>query len=250
MNCLANVWATRRRTVQPVAMPLTPPFGFNSAVKPCLPISASLISAGTVSCASKLHAATKNSVASLSSNKSFRCSYVHPPSPADDPRGELRKLLMNVMRVKLHRTFRFPIKDLGGQLPELDLRSLVLQLAQSLLRTRSHTCPRQTLPGSRNFPKSHFLTCNPSSLFWCRFTWRSQLLVPNSVPGRSPMQRFPLPTCEQFESVRELSLSDSALTQWSAKQPERQQTEQLPSANLLHWITALGSFVDCFQREL
>ena len=32
MNCFANVLATRRRRVQPVAIPLTPPLGFVSAV--------------------------------------------------------------------------------------------------------------------------------------------------------------------------------------------------------------------------
>ena len=49
------------------------------------------------------------------------------------------------------------------------------------------------------------------------------------------MQRFPLPTCEQSES----SASDSALTQRSAKQPERQQIEQ-PKREPLS--------LDCFQR--
>ena len=97
MNCLASVLATSRRTVQPVAIPLTPPFGFVSAVNRA-PINAVPITGGTLPCASRLHVANNSSCESVSSNINFRCSYVQPPGPADDPRGALRKLSKNVFR--------------------------------------------------------------------------------------------------------------------------------------------------------
>ena len=113
----------------------------------------------------------------------------------------------------IHRTFRFSIKDLGGQLPELDLRSIVLQLSQRLFRTRSHTCPRQTLTGSRNFSKS--LAKLPRVALSDK---QPELSVPVSLhlglsapcsewcPWSPLHARIPTAHREQFESVRDLGL--------------------------------------------
>ena len=97
MNCFASALATKRRNVQPVAMPLIPPSGLDNAAIRAL-VNASLTSSGTLPCAIRLQTATNKSVASLSSRRSFKCSYVHPPGPPKEPRGELRRLSKNVFR--------------------------------------------------------------------------------------------------------------------------------------------------------
>ena len=91
-----------------------------------------------------------------------------PPPTIQLRHGELRRLLMNERpAVQLQRTFRFPLKDLGGQLSELDLRSLVLQVAQSLQNLEPHMPPSSTdglvkLPQVA-FPVSLRLRCSE----WC-----------------------------------------------------------------------------------
>ena len=82
----AKVLATRRRIVLPVAIPLTPPSGLESAVNLAHNM-AFLMFAGILPCARMLQADISNSVVSVSSNKIFRCSHVHPPGPGEDRRG-------------------------------------------------------------------------------------------------------------------------------------------------------------------
>ena len=96
MNCFASALATKRRSVQPVAMPLIPPSGFDNAVSRAL-VDAALTSSGTLPCAIWLQTATKKSVASQSFRRSFSCSHVRPPGPPEKPRGELHRLSKNVL---------------------------------------------------------------------------------------------------------------------------------------------------------
>ena len=91
VNCLAKVL----RIEEPVAIPLTPPSGFASAVN-LADMSAGLTSAGILACATLEQAASKSSIVSHSSSNTFKCSYVHPPGPSEDPRGALFKLVKNV----------------------------------------------------------------------------------------------------------------------------------------------------------
>ena len=72
----AKVLATRRRNVFPMAMPLIPPSGFESAVN-LAPIEAFLMSTGILPCANLSQADINNSVVSVSSNKILRCSHVN-----------------------------------------------------------------------------------------------------------------------------------------------------------------------------
>ena len=191
--------------------PLTPPFGFNSAVSRA-PISASLISAGTLPCASKLDAATKNSVA-LSSSKSFRCSCVHPPGPADGPRG-----------IQLHRTFRFQSRTSGSSSRVGSKVACFATRATSLQTPEPHMPPSNT-DGLAKLPQVALSDMQPelSVLVASLGALNSLFRIVSLVPF--PTQPWP-----------------------NGLRSNQNGNKQLPSANLLHWITALGSFVDCFQR--
>ena len=79
----------------PVAIPLTPPSGFVSAVS-LAPIRTDATSSGTFACAREEHAPNNNSVMSLSSRRVFKCSCVHRPGPGEEPRGALLRLVRNV----------------------------------------------------------------------------------------------------------------------------------------------------------
>ena len=82
---------TPQRT--PVAMPLTPPSGFVRAVI-LAPIRVSALE--TLACDKLSQADRSNSNVSVSSNIPFKCSYVHPSGPGEDPRGALLRLARNV----------------------------------------------------------------------------------------------------------------------------------------------------------
>ena len=95
VNCFARVLATKRRTEEPVATPLTPPSGFASAVN-LAPMIAGTTSVGTLDCAKLVQAANNNSIVSLSSGRTLRCSCVHPPRPGEDHLGALFRLVKNM----------------------------------------------------------------------------------------------------------------------------------------------------------
>ena len=117
--------------------------------------------------------------------------------------------LMNVMRSNSQH-FQVPNQGSRGAAPCVESEVSCFATHATSLQNQSHTCPHHTLKGSRNFPER------------CRW----------SPPHAT------IPTAHRW-----------ALTQLCAKQPERQQIEQLPNANFFHWITALGSFVDCFLQR-
>ena len=78
-------------------MLLTPPSGLVNAVN-LAPISASAISRGTLAWDGLLQADSNNSNVSVLSNIPFKCSYVQPPGPDEDPRGALFRLARNMLR--------------------------------------------------------------------------------------------------------------------------------------------------------
>ena len=80
-------------------------------------MNASLTSSGTLPCAIRLQTATNKSVASLSSRRSFKCSYVHPPGPPEKPRGELCRLSKNVLRSNSTGVLGSNSKISGGNSP-------------------------------------------------------------------------------------------------------------------------------------
>ena len=89
-NCIANVLATTRRTVAPVTMPRTRPFGLRSAVRRPR-AKASATGPGTSARAKASARWPKSSRASSSSRSTFRCSARVPDSPGAVPRRALRK---------------------------------------------------------------------------------------------------------------------------------------------------------------
>ena len=96
-NCFAKVLATNLRREQPVAMPLTPPSGLESAVRRAQ-VRASAISCGTLAWAKLEAASNSNSSVPISSRSTRKCWYVHSPGLGEEPFGAVFKLFMNILR--------------------------------------------------------------------------------------------------------------------------------------------------------
>ena len=165
VNCFARVLATKRRTEEPVAVPLTPPSGFVSAVS-LAPMIAGTTSDGTLDCAKLVQAA--------SSNRTLKCSYVHPPGPGED-RGTLQTGQKHGS-VQVHRDLRLKIQHLLGQWPDDLFRAPVLQSTESVLIPRNQSGSCETLSRPRHLSKTNLLAClmRPAPLeFGCWDTGRS-----------------------------------------------------------------------------
>ena len=152
----ASALATKRHNVQPVAMPLIPPSGLDNAVIGAL-VNASLTSSGTFPFAIRLQTATNKSVASLSSRRTFKCSYVHPPGPPEEPQGELRRLSKNVLRSNSCGVWGSNSRTSGGN----SLRWNCGLLACSSRNVSSHF-------GARHAPVKHCRArdTSPTLTFW------------------------------------------------------------------------------------
>ena len=152
MNCFASVRATKRGMEHPVAIPLTPPSGFVSAVS-LAPIRTDATSSGTFACAREEHAPNNNSVVSLSSRRVFKCSYVHPPGPGEELRGALLRL---VRYVGLSR-----ITGLSGSNSNT---SCDKGRTTSWSRLRRSSCRVWSFPGARVAPVRYCLALDTSPM--------------------------------------------------------------------------------------
>ena len=110
--------------------------------------------AGTTS--ELVQAANNSSIVSLSSSRTLRCSYVHPPGPGEDPLGALFRL---VKYMALSKCTGLKIQHLLSQWPDDLLRAPVLQSTESVLIPRSQSGSCETLSCPRHLSETNRLAC-------------------------------------------------------------------------------------------
>ena len=243
-NCLANVLATNRRRVLPVAIPLTPPSSLVNAVNLAL-IKGAWTSSGMRAWAKLDAASNYMSKMSVSSSMIFRCSYVHPPGPGDEPRLAVCKLFMNVTR---SNTTGHPAQNdalLRGSLSQLPGTS-ALHCPERAVGAWRHTGADKTLACSGHFSKLNlFLTCSPGPR---RQTERLRLRFTAPIVLHCIFEEVtPLSLCELVEPFQQIFATHPASPNWPMPQEERQQTEEFPSADLGNSVLRSNRVVAGFQ---
>ena len=126
-NWRAIVFATKRRNEVPVAIPLTPPSFFCTAV-----IDANMndfaTSCGVSALAKSSAAETNNSSVSVSSRHTRSISFVHPLGPGELPDGAVRRHFAKVPPSNCNGDFGNRSLPVGLGSAELDSASLATQL--------------------------------------------------------------------------------------------------------------------------